>query len=296
MIVGGDEARWCSGMRSDGVRTLAPEERDALATLRRSHARRAIAAGWVLPSLAILVGLTLELAPNAVAGAIVCVSGGLIIPAALLFGGESLVAWRALARDVEDPRVETFVGAPVPGLVQDPTIRALLRRGALASPVSRLEVLVGSCLPWSADGERVRELRPLRIVTVAGADEAGAFERRALTERERVELRARAVREERMPMLGWYLGGIAAIWAVVITSQGASAALEYGWRPLVALGLGAATVGLALARRMRADRLRADERGGVVILGQTGAPRLEVLPESGLVWTVDGAPAPHRTH
>lgn len=114
MIGSETTTRFCSGARSAGTRRLGPEELGELEVLLRGHQLRAFVAIAAVLAMPVFVAMLVWLDAPPPIGAAVCIALFVGIPAALLFGSDSIGARRLLRRALSDPRVDLFEGATCP--------------------------------------------------------------------------------------------------------------------------------------------------------------------------------------
>lgn len=275
---------WCEGKARSGTRRLTDEE---AAWTRRTRAKALTRVGagascLVLP-LAIAIALFIAGHPSGpprpsfdkAAGVALILWTLVAVPAGILLIRDALRDRKRLSLDLANGTVWDFAAVsvlPVSRLFVAPHER----RGHFAN-VARAAARPDCFVPVPFDV----------VHEETGEQRKGA--RRRLSEDEAAELASHA----QVRLWSWFL-----LWPGIIGAGWIVGAMR-GQRPaLGALGIvGFAWIAFRLARVARTrEALRKDSAAGVVVVvpGAAGEPEHELLPESGVVWTVAGAPSDWR--
>jgi hypothetical protein len=315
---------WANGVPRESVRPLSEAERAEVEALQTNQSRR----GWLLTlgaplsvvGLILLISLMISAsqsttgATNITVGilALLLMVGVLVAPVCLgLAARDHFRRARTLGRDLRAGSIELYQFSSQTGVGTTP-----------------VEILP-SGLIWRSDGWRTEKWETVNRVETAAPPEFAAIAAEWLepvpgSEMEGLHLGHRELSQAELADLRRYLRRLVlrpAIPAVLLSAwagMGVTASLLHGRLPqgfhLVnfAWVSGLAAVSLFhLAKALRvAFRLRRDQVIGRVIIVRQAMPETaeggspagamsppaEYLPESRWVWTVDGQPAPWRTH
>jgi hypothetical protein len=293
----GGNTLYCAGLPLEGERPLTPGERDRAAALRRAFGVRALARLALVPvALAAAVavaamtrGASGRAAEVLAASAIVAV--GLVGPiVAIVHALRAGASWRALGRDLAGGVALRFAGGGRSVAVLPRAGFPLEWDGAPAAAGPRLAIGEAAAVP--------REVATY-AVDIGTARAAPGFDvvRRALSSAERDEIAGHARRLGRLPaVLVVFTASFLVLSARelrgVHPAEPGSGVLVAVWASFLAYAWWRFFRALALARK-----LRDDVSNGWALRATAGGPAgNEVLPVSGAAWTVQGAPAPWRTH
>lgn len=287
---------YCAGLPLEGERALSPGERDRAAALRRVFGARAIARLAAIP-VALAAGVAVAALTRDARGAAVqllaavaMLAAGLVAPlAALVAGVRAAATRRALGRDLADGVALRFAGGGRSVAVLPHAGFPLEWDGAPAAG-PRLQIGAAAAVPSEA---------PTYAVDAGTAGAAPGLDvvRRALSSAERDEIGDHARRLRRVPVvLVLFTGAFAALAA---RSFDGAAPAEPGAGSLAVLWAASLTYAWwrFVRARVLAKKLHDDVANGWALRATAGGPAgNEVLAVSGATWTVQGAPAPWRTH
>jgi hypothetical protein len=291
--------RYCDGLPATGERPLRPDERAAIARLRRRiawrlAARLALAAASPVAASAVgIAAMALFGEPGGhlgealeVAVALVALAGFLVGPAAaLLSARDRLRDWRRLGRDLASGVAVEFGEGGRSLAVLPASERVVARDGRSADLGAFAPVGAAAIPPGAAPTYALAAEDDAREIVASG------LVRRPLSAEERDEIRVHARQLRRVPWTFWL---VAAWWGLgaVQWTRGADRR-----SPLVFVLTATLALGLWRLHRARAlaARLEADAEEGWAIRATAGATSGdEGLPGSRAAWTSRGAPARWR--
>lgn len=323
--------RWWNGIPCSSTRTLAPEELSELAVLKSALLRRGLLLGLAtvlaflaFPSAAVFCDWLAQSSEDAAALAAILCGVGTVLGIAALFlrARDALRQSRALIKDIGSGQLEVYQQSEPD---QQALVPAPLRRMNIDT-LKSVEVLPASGFIWRVNGEKApltawsrasaesgrSDVANLPESAAVAADWVTPFEddglrniyhnNRYLTDDERSEIRRY---QKKLLRFSAPAALLLTVWAIALLARGPSLSAPKGedlFRWALIGGLAIYRDIIFIRCLLLAQRLGRDAQSGSVAVlrmkqeessAALSAPQ-ERLPFSGILWSLDGAPAEWR--
>jgi hypothetical protein len=313
---------WCRGCRRVGQRPLSGEERAWIQALRQAHQVRAAIGAVIVPvgfALGLVAAIAMERSETVslVVGVWWFLTLGIGVPVSVLLVRDHLRAMERLGRDLASASAAWFepparrFATPIPfdhearGVAREPqspdaTPFALLEHSRrIVDPVDRSPRVLHEDVIEVEPHSAAQLYAPLSLPR-AEAKPGLRLAQRALGASERAELEHVSHQLQVPGASAWIaLAVLFLVVAMVFVARREHWPVRGGISDLFSTAVVIAACLNAVARHVRAlrlaGRIRQDLSIGLVVhaVGETG-PEAEVLPFSGVLWRVQGAPAQWR--